>query len=74
MNTLPAYYVGTHPNSFRSGEASLIVGVVFCQPEGGPWRPCYEVEFEDGRRDWFPISDHANYIITNAVRRKMVKL
>lgn len=74
MNTQPAYYVGTNPNSFRSGEAAIIVGVVFAQPPGGSWRPCYEVEYADGKRDFFPITDHANYIITNEVRRSLVKL
>ncbi len=74
MNTQKAYYIGTHPDSFRSGEAAVITGVVFAQPPGGIWRPCFEVVYADGKTDFCAITDKGNYIITNEVRPSFSKI
>lgn len=45
----------THPSAFRSGEWARLNGVV--RMSG---RPCFEVEFLDGKLDWWPITDAAH--------------
>lgn len=65
MNQQKAFLVGTHRNSFRFGEYSEIIGVVFITPEGHKPRACYHVRFNDGVEDFTPISDSGNYEIVS---------
>jgi hypothetical protein len=61
MNITEAYYIGTHPDSFRSGEAAKIEGVVFADSASSERRACFQVKYGDGRIDYSPISDVNNY-------------
>jgi len=58
---IPAYYVGTNERSFRAGEAAKILGVVTYAPSGSDPRVCFRVQYADGRHDFCPVSDDANY-------------
>ena len=63
--TEKAYFVGTHPNSYRMGEAAEILGVVTFIPAAGKdlTRPCFHVRYLDGKEDYTPVSDRDNYKI-----------
>lgn len=58
----PAYLIGTHPYSFRSGSPAEIVAVVFVTPpNASDMRACYHIRFNDGVEDFVPVSDAANF-------------
>jgi hypothetical protein len=61
-----AFLVGTHNHSFRPGKPAEILGVEVIAFIGCPEmeaRPCYLVRFEDGERDYVPVSDANNFKI-----------
>jgi hypothetical protein len=47
-----AYYVGRHPDQFRSGQPALIQGVRIVND-----RPCFYLRYADGATDCTPIED-----------------
>ncbi len=63
MKTEKAYMIGTHPYSFRSGEAAEIIGVVFIETDDAEWRLNYHIRFADGVEDYFPCCDDATFTI-----------
>jgi hypothetical protein len=63
MKAMPARIRGTHHHSFRSGEWADIIGVRMAFLEIAPPRPCFLVQFEDGKTDLIAICDSANYEI-----------
>lgn len=66
-----AFYIGTHPNSFRSGEPSKIKGIKILFGDGLEDRPCFELEYADGETDYSPISDYENYKIVSGDKISM---
>jgi len=71
MKIQSAYYTGTHPYSFRSGESGVILGIKIVSPAGAtstspnrPSRPCFHVCYPDGVEDYSPISETEHYQIT----------
>ena len=52
-----AFYVATHPDRFRFGEAAEIVGVRILAPKGQEPRPCFHLRFKDGKENFVPVSD-----------------
>ncbi len=64
METRKAYYIGTHPNSFRSGEPAEIIDFKSVKV-GNEWRSCFMVRYADGREDSCAASDHGNYKIVD---------
>jgi len=68
MKTEKIFIIGTHKDSFRSGELSEIIGVKNVSPSfKHDWRLCYEVEFTDGVVDYIPVSEIGyNYRIVKA--------
>lgn len=66
------YIVGTHHYSFRSGEAALILGVTIQNAEKP--RPCYHVEYADGKHDFIAIEDYQNYklVMPNEIRNAYI--
>jgi hypothetical protein len=60
-----AYYIGTHPNSYRSGEAGEILSVITFIPAAGKdlAKVCFHVRFSNGEEDYMPVSDFVNYKI-----------
>ena len=59
------WITGLHPYAFRAGESAQIIGVSMETPEGQDPRPCFEIRFEDGGKDFVPISDLGNYQLTD---------
>jgi hypothetical protein len=57
----PAYYVGTHPDSFRSGEAAIIKAVETYKNDVGKNVVCFLIEYGDGTTDFCPLWDFENY-------------
>lgn len=52
------FAVGIHRYMFRAGKPAEIKGFKMVKPnEKSESRLCYEVEFSDGYKDWFPISE-----------------
>ncbi len=68
MKTGKVYLVGTHRYSFRAGTPAEVTGVAMVQPEvsgrvRGP-RPCFRIQFEDGKEDLVPIRDDQNRVLS----------
>ncbi len=63
--TSKAYYVGTHRHSFRPGEPAAILGIVWYTPreKERPARACFHLRYADGKEDFSPMGDTANYTI-----------
>lgn len=60
------YIRATHPAGYRSGQWARIVDVVWT---GSPERPCFRVQFIDGRFDTWPVYDPADpYEFAGALR------
>lgn len=66
MGPQEAYLVGIHRASFRAGKPAKIIGVKIVTPTGCPARPCFEIEFQDGRRDFTAVSEMVHYKIISA--------
>lgn len=49
-----AYYVGTHRDSYRCGERSLIVDIGYFEVLG-QYTLCYVVEYADGAYDYVAV-------------------
>jgi hypothetical protein len=60
-----AYYVGTSQYSFRSGELAVILGVETYYL-ADKIRPCFKVQYADGKTDYCPVEDLDNYKIIPA--------
>lgn len=56
-----AFIIGTHRNSFRSGEPAEVLGLSFVTPPGDYPRPCYHIRFADGKEDYTAVLDVSNY-------------
>ena len=52
-----------HAAGFRPGEWAFVTGVVMLEPEGFEARLCYVAMYDDGKTDYIPLSDSANYEI-----------
>ena len=65
MEYSTAFYIGTHDNSFRSGEPAKIMGVKILFGDRLEDRPCFELEYADGAIDYSPICDYENYKIVS---------
>ena len=55
------FYIGTHPDSYRSGEPALVKGLLMSIDD----RVCFELEYADGSTDFCPVSDMDNYKIVS---------
>lgn len=73
MQLEKAYYVGTHPCAFRSGEAAEIVGIEMVRPDAATrvlraaeWCECFRLKYGDGQTDLVPVWDRDNYSIIRA--------
>jgi hypothetical protein len=54
------YIRSNHPDQYRSGQWAKITGVYWVAPDvKTPFKPCYCVEFIDGKRDYWAIDDPA---------------
>lgn len=60
------YIVGIHRYAYRAGEPAEIIGKVMKKPKGLPERECYEIRFDDGKKDFVPLIDMKNYKIISA--------
>jgi len=61
MEYSDVFYIGTNDNSFRSGEPGKITGITMLYGEGIKDKPCFEIEYGDGVKDYSPICDSKNY-------------
>ena len=54
---------GVHPYCFRSGEWASIVGIVHVTPddEGLPERLCWNIGFDDGVYDHWPMCEEYEF-------------
>ena len=64
------YLVGTHWHSFKRGVPGEIKGIFMCTPEGGidfkyEPRPCYHVEWSDGKEDYIAVDAKEEYVIVS---------
>lgn len=60
-----AYYVNTHPDSFRTGEPAEIIDTVWVthkEKDHAP-RACFHVRYKDGVEDLVPVMDNENYTL-----------
>lgn len=74
MKTEKAYFVGTHPNSFSTGEPAEIVGVVFVTSDNLEKRPYFRLRFKDGKEDFSPIDERKNYMLISEEEMKEGKI
>lgn len=59
MEISRAYLVGVTRQSFRAGDPAKITGAVVVKPKDKlKARLCFQVEFEDGRIDYIPVSEY----------------
>jgi hypothetical protein len=51
---------------FRPGEPAKINRVIMAHPEGRNPRPCFELEYKDGVKDYVTMSDFqaGHYVVT----------
>ena len=63
------YIVNTHHYGCRCGEAALIIGTTIANKEHP--KPCYHVEYADGKQDFIAIEDYNNYkiVMPNVIRK-----
>lgn len=62
IESFPAFYVGVHPYSFRSGEHAEIIGVRMVRTKHS-FRACFMLLYADGMIDYSAIEDEKNYIL-----------
>ena len=62
VESVPAFYEGVHPDSFRSGERAEIIGVRMVRVHHS-FRPCFMLLYEGGIIDYVPIEDNENYVL-----------
>lgn len=60
-----AHLTGKHPNAFRVGEQSIIIGVKIITPFDKTARACFEILYKDGVVDYIPIEEvyNGSYLI-----------
>ncbi len=76
MKSEDLYYIGTHKDSFRSGEAGRVIAMRMLTPDGGTPRPCFLVQYADYYSDYCAVADTANYklVSESEVRLKRMPL
>lgn len=58
MKALNLYYIGKSLHNFRRNEPAKIIGIKSVQPdEKSTFRNCFEVEYEDGVKDFKAIDE-----------------
>lgn len=62
ITSMVVKYKNTHEYGFRKDEWGVVTGLVRVKPSDiHDERLCYQVTYEDGFVDYFPIYDEGNY-------------